>query len=162
VNRRGRVVALDDEPLSAVVELDDMPSCGRCATGRGCGIVLLPSSDSAVRIACGNAVGAQPGQSVTVEAPDPPRGWLWLVLGAYGLPTLGLLLGACIGLALMSWSTLALTTSIPDVYASTGALLGLLGGLFAWSRVSQAVATSVGSGLCLRDARIVCIHQAPS
>lgn len=124
----------------ALVELDDSAGCGSCSKGRGCGIVLLPAASSRVQIPCQNNVGARPGDRVTVALAEPDANWLWMVLAAYGLPTLGLIAGSLLGLA--------------------GAVLGLAGGLLAGSRISRSLAVRAKASLRPRDARIVSLYQA--
>ena len=132
----GRLLSATD----ALVELDEAAVCGSCSKGGGCGIVLLPVASSRVQIPCQNNVGARPGDRVTVALAEPDANWLWMVLAAYGLPTLGLTAGSLLGLA--------------------GAALGLAGGLWAGSRISRSLAVRAEAGLRPRDARIVCLYQA--
>lgn len=134
--RPGRVLPASD----ALVELDESAGCGACSKGRGCGIVLLPAGSSRVQISCQNNVGARPGDRVTVALAEPDANWLWMVLAAYGLPTLGLTAGSLLGLV--------------------GAVLGLAGGLVAGSRISRSQADRAEASLRPRDARIVSLYQA--
>jgi positive regulator of sigma E activity len=134
--RSDRVLPASD----ALVELDESAGCGSCSKGRGCGIVLLPAGRSRVQIPCQNNVGARPGDRVTVALAEPDANWLWMVLAAYGLPTLGLTAGSLLGVA--------------------GAALGLAGGLLAGSRISRSLAVRAEASLRPRDARIVSLYQA--
>lgn len=191
MKRFGRVVAVSDlsmdlpsTSMSAPntpaiwVEIDGLDACQRCARGQGCGSAMLDPRSSTVRVLCRSEFPVSQSQRVTVSIDEPDSRWLWIVAGAYGLPLAGLLAGALLGTALspeeLVQSAVATERSeldsmlvhIPSVImqeatVATAALLGLIGGVFAWRYVSRSLSAWIETGLCLDSARIVAV-SAPS
>lgn len=115
-----------------------MSSCGSCSAANGCGVQLLPTAQSAITIECSSQ--AHPdltiGDRVAVRVPEPDAGWLRVVGFAYGMPSLGMVLGALAG----HWGARLL--QMPDsseLFTLLGFFLGLAGGLIAWSRAEKTV-----------------------
>gem|GEM_PF-3308097 len=80
-----------------------------------------------------------------VEIDDPGSGWLRPVVLAYGLPTLGLLVGAC----------------FPEPWTPLTALLGLGGGILAW-RVRFARECASDTFLATSDTFLATIDPSPN
>ncbi|MBT8091537.1 MAG: SoxR reducing system RseC family protein [Gammaproteobacteria bacterium] len=89
-NPRGRVIQIETSrsSLLAEVEVNDAPSCARCAAGKGCGAGLLAGNKRRrVQALVANGVEIRTGDEVRIEL--APRNLLrasWLV---YGLPLTG-------------------------------------------------------------------------
>jgi len=126
IERRARVLErISDSQLR--VELSAASACQRCAKGMGCGAASLKFDQMPVQLIVNDRTGAKAGQYVGLQMDEDPR-WLWLVAGAFGLPTLGMLLGAnlprIVGLTL-EWTAIC------------GALAGLLSGIVLWRKLVQ-------------------------
>ncbi len=128
--RRGTMISQRNN--LAEIELHPLSGCGRCEHRGNCGIQLLPRGNSALLINCINSIDATPGQQVNVKVEPPVGNWLRLVCMAYGIPTVTMLAGTCIGYIVAS--TLGLP-NYADIGAFTGFTVGLGGGLFAWQHV---------------------------
>lgn len=116
--RRGGRVVSSVRARQVLVELDAAPACARCARGEGCGAALFAPTSRPLRLVCEWSLPARPapGTPVTVELAEHGTGWLRPVFLAYGLPTVGLLVGAC----------------FPEPWSPLTALLGCCGGILAW------------------------------
>lgn len=159
------------------VEIEGIRACQRCARGQGCGSAILDLQSSALHLLCQSDVPVRESQRVTVYINEQDSRWLWFVAGAYGLPLSGLLAGAMLGTAISALAvsqagtaglpsetllTLARNPSVimQDVIVASSAVLGLVGGLFAWRTISRRLRSWVERGLCLDSARIVAIGAA--
>lgn len=120
------------------VELDPLIGCGSCASAGGCGVQLLPSNDTRQVVKCANPgrLSLAPGEHVQVRLSDPDSSWLGLVAWAYGLPTVGIVLGTLLGHYLSQ--TLPIS-AVSDYLSLLGFVLGLGGGLFAWNQVAASI-----------------------
>ncbi len=115
------------------VELEPQSGCGACTGTSGCGVRLLPTNPQKMTLVCHNASGVPlaAGDHVQVEVSEPDFAWLMLVARAYGLPTLGMLLGAMVGeFAARALPATGFSAGLPAL----GFVAGLTGGLFAWNR----------------------------
>lgn len=148
----------------AQVAIDGVSACQRCANGKGCGAGLFNQGIQVVQLECRTEQALQARQSVVIEHDDADSGWLWVVAGAYGLPTLGLL-AACL---LAEWF-LPVSVVVTSHLVLPGArewltglisLLGLAGGVIAWRTVAPYTQVLVQTGLCLQSARIVAVDES--
>ena len=142
--RQGTVQRLESDV--AHVELDPLASCGRCSRSGSCGVQLLPAKQHAIHIECTLSKPHQLalGDRVTVNIDNPDSAWLSMVSLAYGLPVLGMLLGAAGGFVLhdmLSPTAAKLGFSLPsqDLFSAIGFVVGLAGGLFAWDWRKQSI-----------------------
>lgn len=131
------------------VELDPLFGCDACASAGGCGIRFLPGKRTTT-MQCRNPTGLRlaPGDAVQVRFSDSETPWLSIVAQAYGIPTLGMLLGTAGGhlaagslragvntdVVSNSGIIMALVSGLPAL----GFALGLAGGLFAWNRIAKS------------------------
>ncbi|MDH4106693.1 MAG: SoxR reducing system RseC family protein [Gammaproteobacteria bacterium] len=104
----------------AVVSVDGMPACARCAEGRGCGAGLFGQGRAArlVDARIPDGLGVAVGDPVRLSV--PPSELLAASLLAYGAPLAGLVLGAL--------ASVAVPQSAGDSAAILLALLGLVSG----------------------------------
>jgi len=144
VIRQGTVQLLDSNV--AHVELDPLASCGRCSRSGSCGVQLLPQQQHAILIECelSKPHTLSVGDRVTVDIDNPDKAWLSMVSLAYGLPVLGMLLGAYGGFFLhdiVSIFSVKLVFTVPskDLFSAAGFAMGLAGGLFAWDWRKQTI-----------------------
>jgi hypothetical protein len=159
------------------VEILSVSSCARCARGQGCGAGLFNLGMAPVRLHCLAQCQVTAGDQVTVEFEPGDSRWLWLVAGAYGLPTLGLVAGAVTAgvwltaaappLLHLPWlpAWLSVTQPLPsglrDLVQGVMAFVGLSGGVLAWRTMAPALLPRLEKGLCLQSGRIVAVkpHQ---
>jgi len=144
VIRQGTVQHLESN--LAHVQLDALASCGSCKKSGSCGVQLLPQQNNAITIECELAKthSLALGDRVAVEIKDPDTAWLSMVSLAYGLPIIGMLLGASGGYWLhdvVSQSSAVLASTLPsrDFFSAAGFVFGLAGGLIAWDRRKQSI-----------------------
>ncbi len=142
--RQGTVHQID--PSLVHVQLDPIAGCGRCSQRGSCGVQLLPQQNNAIIVECEHAKphSLTIGDRVTVDIANPDQAWLNIVSLAYGLPIIGMLLGASGGYllhGLLAASSAEFALSVPsqDVFSALGFLFGLAGGLFAWDQRKQSV-----------------------
>lgn len=163
MTRHGVVLTSVSAGESASVEIPSASQCARCQRGQGCGAGIFNQGVAAVTLSCVSRQAVQAGDKVVVEFEDDERShWLWLVMGAYGLPTAGLLLAAVsAGLALQHWAPPAIQQSAArqDLLQGIAALSGLAGGVFAWQRLAPAMLRRTDAGRCLQSGRIVAISK---
>lgn len=154
-------VALDAAAAgdTVAVEIRAASQCARCARGQGCGAGIFNQGVAAVQLHCSSDRAVEAGDEVIVEFDDDPdSGWLWLVMGAYGLPTAGLVLSTVsLGLMLEHLAPLAGLESAAyrDLLLAIAACVGLAGGVFAWRRLAPAMLERTDAGHCLQSGRIV-------
>ncbi len=117
-NPSGRVLAVNQEIPSAVVEVVAEFSCARCAAGKGCGAGVFGSRQRR-RIEAHIAAGVEirEGDEVSIEL--APRHLLNAALIVYGLPLGGGVLGAAIAYAF----------GLGDATASLAGLAGIALGI---------------------------------
>lgn len=115
----GRVLAVNHEIPSAVVEVAAAFSCARCAAGKGCGAGVFGSGRKNRHIEALIAAGVEirEGDEVSIEL--APRHLLNAALIVYGLPLVGALVGAGIAYSL----------GLGDLLASIAALAGIAAGI---------------------------------
>ncbi len=131
--RSGSVVRLQQAD-QVLVALDPHSHCGQCSKSGSCGISFSTEPHKTPQIVCDNPLQAKLNDQVELQISEPSSRWVLIVAIAYGVPTLGLLLGAMLG----SWGATLLPGSLnPDLMAALGGLLGLCGGLFAWNTPKQ-------------------------
>ncbi|PIE36392.1 MAG: hypothetical protein CSA54_04510 [Gammaproteobacteria bacterium] len=152
------------------VALDGAARCRECAKGGGCGALRLTTTEAPVFLHCVSERALPAGTPVDITIDEQGTNWLWPVALAYGLPTLGLLIGAVlpsiIGIS-MPVSTPGSSTAAgaeSDAVTALAAVFGLAGGLIAgrfgmnyWQHHSAG-----GSclGRALDGARVVVRHDA--
>jgi positive regulator of sigma E activity len=157
VIRTARVLNDAQAASKAMVEVEGVSACQRCARGQGCGAGIFNQGISPTQIACFTREPVAANQTVDIEIEEAGSSWLWLVAGAYGLPLLGLLLASLI----TTWAMPTIGTSLlvkslsEDVLVAIAALLGLSGGVIAWRMLSTTLVARLETGLCLNTARIV-------
>lgn len=129
------VRALDGE--FAEVEANPQATCGSCHSGGSCGTSLFASalSSGRRRVRVSNPVAARVGDLVMLEFDERrvPKLSLWL----YGLPLLGLIVGALLPLRLQLGGEPA---------SVIGGLFGMLGVLY-WLKGRQARLLNNGDAL---------------
>ena len=183
MKHHGRVTGVDASG-AALVELEPISQCARCRRGEGCGSVFFdtPRPGITLRVTQAQALpaitgesstvndmGGSVGQSVVIEIEDSESSqWLLPVLGAYGLPLLGMLLAtgtlSALTGALQGVNSVELHSYWAELVVLAGAGLGLCGGLFAWRSLSSnylgRVLADAERSLCLQSARIVAIEPS--
>ena len=156
--RSARVLSDAPAATKALVEVQGVSACQRCAKGQGCGAGIFNHGIKATHIACFTNVSVLANQSVDIEIEEAGASWLWLVVGAYGLPLLGLLSASiAASVAMPSLVTIwpAASSLSNDAIVAIAAVLGLAGGVIAWRMLSARVLARLEKGLCLNSARIV-------
>ena len=90
---RRPALALESGSGGNVVQVEITPAsnCARCARGQGCGVGIFNQGMAPVRLSCLTDYSVEAGDELMVEFEDAGSQWLWLVCGAYGLPTAGLM-----------------------------------------------------------------------
>ncbi len=155
MRRSGQVVALQEQ--TATIEIAAVAGCGHCSHQVHCTQSLLPLKNT-LQVLVNNVSAARIGDVVTIELPDPPSAWIWLVLGAYGLPTLGLMAGAC----LAAFTPFALSNEFNgDVMVSIGVVSGLFGGLLAWHMVRPLVEKGLAAKLRSTNISVARLDSRP-
>ncbi|MGQ7846280.1 SoxR reducing system RseC family protein [Granulosicoccus sp. 3-233] len=149
----------------ASVQIHAPSQCMRCARGQGCGAGIFNQGVAAVQLSCLSERAVEAGDEVLVEFEGAENAnWLRLVLGAYGLPTGGLLLA-------IVTSSLALERALPaaslslaqqDLLLAIAGLTGLAGGVFAWRMLAPGMLRRSDAGHCLRSGRIVAVSHESS
>lgn len=122
---------------SIQVQLDPLSGCGACSASGGCGVQLLPVAQTPLLVDCQLPAGvvASVGDRVQVQLGEPGSGWLQVVALAYGGPTIGMIIGVLLGF----WSSHALhMPQFSESFSLAGFVVGLAGGLIAWSRAENA------------------------
>ena len=119
------------------VELDPIVGCGNCAAAGGCGLQLLPTAQTPLfldcAVNCDSAIAV--GDQVRVHIADPDSRWLRVVGKAYGMPTMGMIIGAIVGY----WVATALQLGhARELVSLVGFIIGLTGGLIAWDRTEKS------------------------
>lgn len=142
------------------VEIVRADGCARCARGQGCGAGIFNLGIAPVRLPCLTQRSVHAGETVTVEFDDGGSHWLWLVCGAYGLPTAGLLIatiGASVWIAGLSDGSafLPVADGHRDLVLAAAGMTGLAGGLIAWRMIASEVLLLLEKRLCLQTGRIV-------
>lgn len=186
MKRTGQVVSAGDG--QAIVAIDGIGQCQRCANGGGCGLGVLngqlnkellnkQQSGKDLELSCKTSLPVSPRQQVIVKIDDIGHDWLWAVMGAYGLPTLGFLLAAVVGAwvvapgisSLLSPEGLVASITLDasgvgfkDFVALVCAIVGLIGGVIAWRCMAPDILARSQQGLCLQSARIVAVGSLSS
>ena len=94
MNRVG--VVLDSDQDSVRVATTPGGGCGACSENGACGLLLYQTgSEGQEVLVADNAIGARPGDSVELEL--PPGVELGLSALVWGVPVLGLVVGAAVG-----------------------------------------------------------------
>ena len=157
VIRTARVLRDAQAASKAMVEVEGVSACQRCARGQGCGAGIFNQGISATQITCFTRESVVKNQAVDIEIEEAGSSWLWLVAGSYGLPLLGLLMASLVATWVMpTIGKSALFQPLSeDVLVAIAALLGLSGGVIAWRMLSTTVIARLETGLCLNSARIV-------
>ena len=123
---------------SIQVKLDPMSGCGACSASSGCGVQILPVASAPLFVECQLPIGRaiSVGDRVQVQLNEPDKGWLIIVLRAYGGPTVGMITGSLVGF----WSAQALhMPQFTESFSLVGFVVGLAGGLIAWCRAEKSV-----------------------
>lgn len=133
---RQGVVSFVSDPRFQVL-LTPLSGCGNCAAKGGCGLQLLPVKQTSIALDCFATCDTHLsiGDRVNVRLPEPDTGWLRIVGMAYGLPTLGMIIGAALGYWVASLLQL---THARELISLLGFFLGLTGGLIAWDRAEKS------------------------
>lgn len=144
-NPRGRVIAVNGNAASAhaLVEVDAVVECARCAEGKGCGAGLLGASAGSRRIDALISAGltVREGDEVSIEL--APRNVLRASLIVYGWPLAGAVIAALI----------AYGAGLGDAYAALAAVIGLSTGLLLARR-------QLRSSRCLRRFTPMVVERA--
>jgi len=149
VVRTGSVVSLINE--HARIQLDNM-DCSRCEKGQGCAIRLFSSQVQTLpkaHVNCANHLQAQAGDQVEVLL-DVPQSHQLRVYAAYGLPLLGLLVGAILGTVLGQQMS---TDS--QLFPSLLAIIGFAVGVIAYPTYNCSQHTADLQGLNPRISRVL-------
>jgi len=163
VRHQARVLHDATAGTSAWVSLDGVAACQRCASGQGCGAGLFNQGSRPVRLECHTPDAVLANQAVVVEHETGGSGWLWMVAGAYGLPTSGMLVSCLLADAFLPGS--GSSGSPPGVPGTrewlTGllSLAGLAGGVIAWRCLAPFMTGWAQTGPCLQSARIVAVAE---
>lgn len=160
MKRHGQVVHSVAAGEIASVRIQPFSQCARCARGQGCGAGIFNQGVEAVELSCLSEAAVQAGDEVLIEfADDESSDWLRLVMGAYGLPTAGLLV-------MIMASNLVLQHGLPaaslsqayqDLLQAIAAGAGLAGGVFAWRMLAPGLLRRTDAGRCLQSGRIVAV-----
>jgi len=122
-NPSGRVVSLVDsaDGVRAVVDIEIVAACPRCASGKGCGAgIFTAGRASAQPVEASVRTGLNLNEGDVVEISLAPDNLLQAAIIVYGLPMLGAIIGAAF----------AYGFSFGDSAAALAALIGLGTGLF--------------------------------
>jgi len=114
----------DEYGTRAVVDIEVMVACPRCAAGKGCGAGLLGSSDPIRQVEAAVRPELDLAEGDLVEIALMPNKLLRAALIVYGLPMLGA----------VSAAAMAYVWSLGDAGAAGAALLGLTAGLVVGRR----------------------------
>ena len=135
-NPKGKIQAFvsDEHGTRAIVSIDVVAVCPRCAAGKGCGAGLLASDDRIRQVEASMHPDMDLAEGDLVEIALAPSNLLRAALIVYGLPMLGAVVAA----------TLAYIWTLGDASAAAAALLGLAVGIVLgrWRLRQEA---------CLRD-----------
>lgn len=136
VVRAAQVTA--NKPATIQVELNPITGCGACSSAGGCGVQFLPASPNPVTLNCQipDDATVTVGEQVQVQLPDPDSGWLRIVCYAYGIPSLGMVIGALLGYSIATALQLPHYT---ESFSLAGFVAGLAGGLIAWTSIEKSV-----------------------
>ena len=119
-NPRGKVIAfvIGTSATRAVVDVDIVAVCPRCAAGKGCGAGLNSGGPSTRRVEVSVPPGLQLSEGDVVEIGIAPDNLLMAALLVYGLPLSGAIIAAGIAYQL----------SLGDSAATGAAITGLIVG----------------------------------
>jgi len=135
-NPKGKIQAFvsDEHGTRAIVSIDVVTACPRCAAGKGCGAGLLVGDDRIRQVEASMHPDMDLAEGDLVEIALAPSNLLRAALIVYGLPMLGAVVAA----------TLANIWTLGDAGAAGAALLGLAVGIVLgrWRLRQEA---------CLRD-----------
>ncbi|MCH7821586.1 MAG: SoxR reducing system RseC family protein [Proteobacteria bacterium] len=135
-NPTGKIQAFvsDEHGTRAIVDIDVVEVCPRCAAGKGCGAGLLASGDRIRQVEASMHPDLNLAEGDLVEIALAPSNLLRAALIVYGLPMLGAVVAAA---AANAWS-------LGDASAAMAALFGLAAGIVLgrWRLRKEA---------CLRD-----------
>jgi positive regulator of sigma E activity len=127
-------VSVDESGNRAVVEIDSVPACERCESGKGCGAGLLgqQSGEKRVEAAVANNLDVRRGDRVSIELSS--RNILRAAVIVYGYPLSGGVLAAIAALGM----------GLGDLGGACAALVGLVGGI-------GVAKIRINSRRCLRE-----------
>lgn len=118
-----------------------------------------------MQLRCLSELAVSVGDDVIVEFDDGDSRWVWLLAGAYGLPTVGLVLATMVAALLLPDETVTSAAGLAgdgimaalsrDALQGLAAVFGLAGGLIAWRYLAPRVSTHLETSLCLDTGRIV-------
>ncbi len=116
-----------------------------------------------VRLSCLTEHSVAVGEELVVEFDDGGAHWLWLVCGAYGLPTAGLMAATVITSLYLQGDAFSQTISggLRDLLLAAAALVGLAGGVIAWRMMAPRVLLRLEKRLGLQTGRIVAAGTVP-
>ena len=130
-NPRGRILSLHgiNSDTYAIVEVDALVACARCAAGKGCGAGLLGGDTTSKRVEAmiSSRLELQQGDEVFITL--QPKNLLRAALLVYGLPLAGALLGAAA----------AYGFGLNDAAAAVTALAGIAAGFWLARQRLQSV-----------------------
>ncbi len=145
------------------VEITAASHCARCARGQGCGVGIFNQGMAPVRLNCLTDYPVEAGDELMVEFEDAGSAWLWLVCGAYGLPTAGLMAATLITSHFLPAEIMSQSVSggLRDLVLAAAALSGLAGGVIAWRVMAPRVLLRLKKRLGLQSGRIVAAGTVP-
>ncbi len=145
------------------VEINSQSGCARCARGQGCGAGIFSRGMAPVRLSCLSEHPVNAGEQLVIEFDEGGAHWLWLVCGAYGLPTAGLIAATVITSFYLPGDGIsqAISGGLRDLVLAAAALLGLAGGVIAWRMMAPQVLLHLEKQLGLQTGRIVAAGTVP-
>lgn len=157
--------ALESGAGGAVVEVEitGASGCARCARGQGCGAGIFNQGSAPVRLNCLTEHSVQVGDELIIEFEEEGAHWLWLVCGAYGLPTVSLMAATFVTSLYLSGDApgQAASGAFRDLVLAAAALTGLAGGVIAWRMIAPRVLLPLQKQLDLQSGRIVATAVVP-
>ncbi len=165
MRRSGRALNTVMAGESAIIRIEPASQCSRCAKGQGCGAGIFNQGAAGIELTCSSEQAITAGDEVVVEFDDDAHaGWLWLIFGAYGLPTLGLVTTIMASSLVLDdlWPSSSMSLALQDLFMAIAGLVGLAGGVIAWRKLAPGLLRRTEAGRCLQSARIVAVCNTPT
>jgi sigma-E factor negative regulatory protein RseC len=118
-NPRGRIVSVHavNSDAYAIVKIDAIAACSRCAAGKGCGAGLLGGDAASRHVEAMIASGMDVQQGDEVIISLEPRNLLQAALLVYGMPLAGAVLAALVAYGLGLGDRAAAVTALVGIAA---------------------------------------------